>query len=76
MTVKERLAQLIEAMPEEAAEELLRLAEARAVKPQSRVSAFGKYAHSSVTVDDYLQRKQEEIDREEEQAARLSRGEG
>jgi hypothetical protein len=68
MTVKERLAQLIEALPEEDAEDLLESLEAQR---QEKVKAVrGSAAHVPGSVEDFLQRKQKEIDREEKQAAR------
>ena len=76
MSVKERLHQLVEAMPDGDAESLLHLAEARAAQPRQRVSALGKYAHVGASSEDFMRRKQEEIALEEEQAERRMRGEG
>jgi hypothetical protein len=72
MTVKERLAQLIESLPETDAEKLLESLEAqRWVKVKA---VRGSAAHVPGSVEDFLQRKQKEIDHEEGQATRRQQG--
>jgi hypothetical protein len=74
MTVKERLTRFIEVMPEEDAEGLLETLEAQ--RREKVKAARGSAAHVPGSVDDYLQRKQKEIELEEEQAARRQQGLG
>ena len=74
MTMKERLHQLIETLPEEEAGEVLQLAEEKVRQARPRISARGKFAHSRTSSEAYYRRKHEDRDREEEQSERRWEG--
>jgi hypothetical protein len=76
MTVKERLHQLVEDLPENEAEQVLHFIEEKALQPKERRSVLGKYAHVSLSSEDFMRRKQEEIAHEEERSERRMRGGG
>ena len=69
MTVKERLHQLVDELPEPEAARFLEELE-KAPCPSERVSALGRFAHVRTSSEEFIRRKQDEIALEEEQSAR------